>query len=147
MLDHLSNSELIIYCATRVSDPDTMDIFFRRLNKAIDRRILGTALKGGGQSSDIEKDHIIQDVKGGKLSPTDLDERVIEKHLYTSFLPNPHPDLIVRTSGEERLSNFLLWQSAYSEFCFLDIHWPNFKKYDLLRAIRVYQQRSRRHGT
>ena len=56
------------------------------------------------------------------------------------------PDLIIRTSGEERLSNFLLWQSAYSELCFLDVYWPSFRKIDLLRAIRVYQQRERKYG-
>ncbi|MCX8176365.1 MAG: undecaprenyl diphosphate synthase family protein, partial [Candidatus Bathyarchaeota archaeon] len=60
--------------------------------------------------------------------------------------PNPYPDLIIRTSGEERLSNFLLWQSAYSELCFLDVYWPSFRKIDFLRAIRVYQQRRRRFG-
>jgi tritrans,polycis-undecaprenyl-diphosphate synthase [geranylgeranyl-diphosphate specific] len=66
--------------------------------------------------------------------------------LYTSHLPNPYPDLIIRTSGEERLSGFLLWQSAYSEFCFLDAYWPEFRDIDLYRAIRTYQKRNRRFG-
>ena len=59
----------------------------------------------------------------------------------------PDPDLIIRTSGEVRLSGFLLWQSAYSEFYFCDVHWPAFRKIDFLRAIRSYQQRDRRFGT
>jgi tritrans,polycis-undecaprenyl-diphosphate synthase [geranylgeranyl-diphosphate specific] len=58
----------------------------------------------------------------------------------------PDPDLIIRTSGEERLSGFLLWQSAYSELCFLDVFWPNFRLIDLLRAIRTFQNRKRRYG-
>ncbi len=69
----------------------------------------------------------------------------IGKYLYTYDLPDP--DLIIRTSGELRLSGFLLWQSAYSEFYFCDAYWPAFRKIDLLRAIRSYQQRKRRFGT
>jgi short-chain Z-isoprenyl diphosphate synthase len=69
----------------------------------------------------------------------------IGRYLYTAELPDP--DLIIRTSGEVRLSGFLLWQSAYSEFYFCDVHWPAFRKIDFLRAIRSYQQRDRRFGT
>ena len=69
----------------------------------------------------------------------------IARHLYTAGLPDP--DLIIRTSGEIRLSGFLLWQSAHSEFYFTDVNWPAFRKIDFLRAIRTYQQRSRRFGT
>jgi undecaprenyl diphosphate synthase len=68
----------------------------------------------------------------------------LEKYLYTYDLPDP--DLIIRTSGEVRLSGFLLWQSAYSEFYFCDAYWPAFRRIDLLRAIRSYQQRERRFG-
>ncbi|MFH1327581.1 MAG: polyprenyl diphosphate synthase [Candidatus Bathyarchaeota archaeon] len=89
---------------------------------------------------------IAVDIEEGKLSSNELNEETIKNHLYTSFLPNPYPDLIIRTSGEERLSNFLIWQSAYSELCFLDVYWPAFRKIDLMRAIRVYQQRKRRWG-
>ncbi|MEM4699748.1 MAG: undecaprenyl diphosphate synthase family protein [Candidatus Nezhaarchaeales archaeon] len=80
------------------------------------------------------------------MDPGEVDEGLIERYLYTAHLPNPHPDLIIRTSGEERLSGFLLWQSAYSELCFLDVYWPEFRRIDLLRAIRVYQSRQRRFG-
>jgi short-chain Z-isoprenyl diphosphate synthase len=68
----------------------------------------------------------------------------LEKYLYTYDLPDP--ELIIRTSGEVRLSGFLLWQSAYSEFYFCDAYWPAFRRIDLLRAIRSYQQRERRFG-
>jgi len=68
----------------------------------------------------------------------------IAKHLYTAGLPDP--DLIIRTSGEVRLSGFLLWQSAHSEFYFTDVLWPAFRKIDFLRAIRSFQQRRRRFG-
>jgi short-chain Z-isoprenyl diphosphate synthase len=68
----------------------------------------------------------------------------IGRYLYAADLPDP--DLIIRTSGEVRLSGFLLWQSAYSEFYFCDVHWPAFRKIDFLRAIRSYQQRDRRFG-
>jgi len=73
-----------------------------------------------------------------------LDSNVIEPYLYTSGLPEP--DLIIRTSGEVRLSGFLLWQSAYSEFYFCDTYWPAFRKIDFLRALRSYDQRQRRFG-
>ena len=75
-----------------------------------------------------------------------INEKTFEKFLYTAHLPNPHPDLIIRTSGEERLSGFLLWQSAYSELIFTDVYWPAFRKIDLWRAIRTYQKRERRFG-
>ncbi|MEM3608937.1 MAG: undecaprenyl diphosphate synthase family protein, partial [Candidatus Bathyarchaeia archaeon] len=71
---------------------------------------------------------------------------LFEQFLYTSHMPKQDPDLIIRTSGEERLSGFLLWQSAYSEFCFLDVYWPDFRLIDLLRAVRTFQKRKRRFG-
>jgi short-chain Z-isoprenyl diphosphate synthase len=73
-----------------------------------------------------------------------LTQEEIARYLYTAELPDP--DLIIRTSGEVRLSGFLLWQSAYSEFYFCDVHWPAFRRIDFLRAIRSYQQRDRRFG-
>ncbi len=81
----------------------------------------------------------------GKISPDDINEDLVRKHLYTGDLPDP--DLILRTSGEERISNFLLWQMAYSELYFADVYWPSFSKIDFLRAILSYQKRSRRYGT
>ncbi|MFQ6061440.1 MAG: undecaprenyl diphosphate synthase family protein, partial [Thermoplasmata archaeon] len=84
------------------------------------------------------------DVKSGRIDVDDIDEKLISSRLYTSGLPDP--DLILRTSGEERISNFLLWQLAYSELCFVDVYWPGFRKIDFLRAIRSYQMRQRRYG-
>jgi len=72
--------------------------------------------------------------------------RVIEENLYTSHLPQPSADMILRTSGEKRMSGFLMWQSAYSELVFLDVFWPEFRKIDLMRAIRTFQKRKRRVG-
>ena len=103
------------------------------------------AIAYGGREEIIKAiKEIAQEVKEGKLEVEEIDEDVVKAHLYTADLPDP--DLILRTSGEERISNFLLWQSAYSEFYFTDIYWPTFRKIDFLRAIRSYQLRQRRFG-
>ena len=87
-----------------------------------------------------------QKIIDGKLNISEIDREVIESNLYTSHLPQPSPDMILRTSGEKRLSGFLMWQSAYSELVFMDIFWPEFRKIDLMRAIRTFQKRKRRLG-
>jgi tritrans,polycis-undecaprenyl-diphosphate synthase [geranylgeranyl-diphosphate specific] len=87
---------------------------------------------------------IAQKVKDGELEIDDIDERTFSNYLYTADFPDP--DLILRTSGEERISNFLLWQLAYAELYFTDVYWPGFRKIDFLRAIRSYQLRQRRFG-
>lgn len=87
---------------------------------------------------------IARKVKGGEMDIDDITEESISDNLYTYDLPDP--DLVLRTSGEQRVSNFLLWQLAYSEFYFTDVYWPGFRYIDFLRAIRSYQQRSRRFG-
>ncbi|MHC1586195.1 MAG: polyprenyl diphosphate synthase [Candidatus Hecatellaceae archaeon] len=115
--------------------------------KNYDKRYLNLAVAYGGRAEILDAlRRIALEVKAGRLSPEAINEEIFEKFLYTGFLPNPHPDLIIRTSGEERLSNFLLWQGAYSELCFLDVYWPSFSRKDLYRAIRIYQQRKRRFG-
>ena len=88
--------------------------------------------------------HLVEDAVEGRVSLDEIDEGVFSKLLYTGDLPDP--DLILRTSGEERISNFLLWQLAYSELYFADVFWPGFRKIDFLRAIRSYQMRRRRFG-
>jgi len=108
---------------------------------------LNIAIAYGGRAEIADAvRNIIRDVLKHKISLKDVTEDLISKYLYTSHLPNPDPDLIIRTSGEERLSGFLLWQCAYSELVFLDVYWPDFRKIDLLRAIRTYQRRQRRFG-
>jgi len=111
------------------------------------QHFLNIALAYGGRSEIVDAvKRICEEVKAGRLDPSSITAETIEQHLYTSHLPHPDPDLIIRTSGEERLSGFLLWQSAYSELVFLDTFWPEFRKIDLMRAIRIYQQRERRFG-
>ena len=87
---------------------------------------------------------IAEKIKRGELDPTEINADLISSNLYTSGLPDP--DLILRTSGEERISNFLLWQLAYSELYFADVFWPEMRKIDFLRAIRAFQMRKRRLG-
>ena len=85
-----------------------------------------------------------QDAAEGKLIPAQITEETIEGYLDTAGVPDP--DLLIRTSGELRLSNFLLWQLAYTEFYFTDVPWPDFDKQELIRAIEKYNQRDRRYG-
>ena len=85
-----------------------------------------------------------QDVAEGKLIPAKITEETIEGYLDTAGVPDP--DLLIRTSGELRLSNFLLWQLAYTEFYFTEVPWPDFDKQELIRAIEKYNQRDRRYG-
>lgn len=87
---------------------------------------------------------IAEDVAAHRINPEDITEELISDRLDTAGLPDP--DLLIRTSGEERLSNFLPWQLAYTEFYFTDVLWPDFKKEDLLTAIRYYNGRERRFG-
>ncbi|HYA83329.1 MAG TPA: polyprenyl diphosphate synthase [Candidatus Bathyarchaeia archaeon] len=108
---------------------------------------LNIAVAYGGQEELVDAiKKIALKAKAGEISVEDIDEKVIESCLYTSHLPQPEPDLILRTSGEKRLSGFLIWQSAYSELVFMDVFWPEFRKIDLMRAIRTYQLRIRRFG-
>lgn len=83
-------------------------------------------------------------VKAGTLAPEDITEDVISKHLVTNFMPDP--DLLIRTGGECRLSNYLLWQCAYTEFYFCDTYWPDFNDEDLQRAIDYFNRKERRFG-
>lgn len=108
------------------------------------RTILHLAINYGGQQEIVRSvKTVAEKVKSGELSPDDITEDLIGQNLYTDL---PDVDLIIRPSGEYRLSNFLLWQSAYSEFWFSNINWPDFTKEDFTRAIKDYQSRSRRFG-
>lgn len=87
---------------------------------------------------------MMQDARDGKVSPEEVTEELISSYLDTRGIPDP--DLLIRTSGEERLSNFLMWQLAYSEFYFTDVLWPDFTKEELVKAIEAYNSRDRRFG-
>lgn len=113
--------------------------------KDYDKYSFNIAIAYGGREEIIQAiQKIANDVKEGNLKIEDIKESIVSKYLYTDGIPDP--DLILRTSGEERISNFLLWQIAYSELYFSDVYWPAFQKKDFLRAIRTYQQRKRRFG-
>ncbi len=115
--------------------------------KNYDNHFLNIALAYGGQLELVDAvKKIGEKIKDGSLNVNEIDKKVIESNLYTSHLPQSSPDMILRTSGEKRLSGFLMWQSAYSELIFMDIFWPEFRKIDLMRAIRTFQERKRRLG-
>ena len=117
----------------------------QKLTQAYDGYTLNIAVSYGGRSElahAVKK--ICEKIEKGEVKPKDISEDLISQHLYTAGLPDP--DLIIRTSGEERLSGFLLWQSAYSELYFCEANWPAFSKVDFLRAIRTYQGRMRKFG-
>jgi len=130
--------------------PKRLQKIIREIEKATkdyDKHFLNFAIAYGGRAEIIDAaKKIAAKVLNGELSVEDINEKTFEKNLYTSHLPKQDPDLIIRTSGEERLSGFLLYQSAYSELCFIDVYWPEFRRIDLLRAIRTYQKRKRRFG-
>lgn len=106
---------------------------------------LNLALNYGGRDEIVRAVKLISlDVKNNKIKEEDINGKLIENYLYTKGIPDP--DLIIRPSGEQRLSNFLLWQCAYSEFWYSDINWPDFKEEDLKKAITDYQSRDRRFG-
>lgn len=109
------------------------------------RMILNLAMNYGGRAEITRAaKKVAQEAVSGSLRPEELTEERFAQYLYTGSQPDP--DLIIRPSGEERLSNFLLWQSAYAEFVYFDILWPDFKTSDLDRAIEIYSSRQRRFG-
>jgi len=109
--------------------------------------VVNIALGYGGKWDIVNATRkIARDILHGKLMIDDINYETYQRYLSTSHLPYQDVDLILRTGGEMRLSNFLLWQAAYSELVFLDVYWPEFRKIDYMRAIRTYQQRNRRFG-
>lgn len=110
-----------------------------------DNIVVNIAFNYGGRAElTMATKGICKDVLEGKLNIDDINENLIENYLYTKGQPDP--DLLIRTSGHERISNFLLWQVSYSELYFCDKHWPAFNKEELLKAIEVYNQRNRKYG-
>jgi len=117
----------------------------QKLTRQNNKMVLNLALSYGSRDEILAAvKKMLADSREGKLSPDSVDQDVFERYLYTSGMPDP--DLLIRTSGEYRISNFLLWQMAYTELYFTDVLWPDFKKDDLLKAIAAYQGRERRFG-
>lgn len=155
VVDHLSHGEL--NCQVRLVGhlnllPD--EVTSKMCSAADDTRendgvIVNIAVGYGGRQEivDAVQDLLRKEVQDGATAEELVDHITVEsisKHLYTKGLPDP--DLVIRTSGEQRLSGFLLWQAAYSEIWFTDTYWPAFRKIDFLRALRDYSNRSRRFG-
>lgn len=110
-----------------------------------DGMVLNLALSYGGRDEILRATRLILEAfQNGKLSSEQLDQQLFSRYLYTSEIPDP--DLLIRTSGEYRISNFLLWQTAYTEFYFTDVLWPDFRRRHLFDAIIDYQRRERRFG-
>ena len=121
------------------------------INKAIDRTknntglVLNICFNYGGRDEIVTaKKKIVEDVLSGKIKIEDIDETMVSNNLYTAGQPDP--DLLIRTSGEERISNFLPWQISYSEFVFTDKYWPEYDEEEFLKSIQIYQKRTRRFG-
>ena len=111
----------------------------------LDKLILTVALSYGGRAEIVDAvKALIEDVQAGTVQPSLVDETTIQQYLYTH--PLSDPDLLIRTSGETRISNFLLWQLAYTELCFTPTLWPDFRRREFLLALIEYQRRERRFG-
>ena len=111
----------------------------------LDKLQLTVALSYGGRSEIVDAVRgLVRDAQDGKFQPEDIDETVVQQFLYTHDLPDP--DLLIRTSGETRISNFLLWQLAYTELYFTPTLWPDFRRRELLLALLEFQRRERRFG-
>ena len=115
------------------------------MTEEYDKFVFTVCLAYGSREEIIEAvREIAEEHAKGNLELDAIDEKEISNRLWTGDMPDP--DLVIRTSGEERVSNFLLWQSAYAEYYFTDVYWPSFSKNDLLEAIEAYQNRKRRFG-
>lgn len=149
--ERIHRSQVHVKVIGRVSLlPESLQQLIASVEKATaqyNRQFLNFAFAYGGRAEIVDAaKKIAEKVRNGELSLDEIDESMFERYLYTAHMPKQEPDLIIRTSGEERLSGFLLWQSAYSELEFLDVYWPDFRFIDLLRAIRTFQNRKRRFG-
>ena len=135
-----------------IGDRSRLDVEINRLiseseeNTKDNRGLIFTvALNYGGRQEILEAARVFaQNVRDGKLNPEDMNEQLFESYLQSNDMPDP--DLLIRTSGEQRLSNFLLWQSAYTEFLFTSPLWSDFKREHLEQAVYEYQRRERRYG-
>ena len=128
-------------------DEDLRNLMIENEESSKDRdgMVLNIAMNYGSRDEIVRAvKNICNDVQSGAFLPENIDEQLISDYLYTSGQPDP--DLIIRPSGEYRISNFLLWQSAYTEFVIMNKLWPDFETSDLDEAIKIYSQRNRRYG-
>ncbi len=146
--ENLQKGMRMHFIGHREGIPDDLNELFdttEEESKDADKYDVNIAINYGGRLEILDGfKKIAADVKDGKINPEDITEQMISDHLYTAG--EPDPDLIIRPSGEYRLSNFLIWQSAYSEFWFSDILWPDFTPADLDKAIDDFNNRNRRFG-
>ena len=144
---HRNGVQIRVIGAKQQLDGDIVDLIehaHQRTRENTKLKLI-VAFNYGGQDEIIEAARrIAEDVAAGKITPTSVTREVFTSYLATAGIPDP--DLVIRTSGEQRLSNFLIWQTAYSEFVFTNALWPDFGKADLVAAIREYQARDRRFG-
>ncbi len=128
--------------------PDALDASIADLAAATadgDELLVQVAVSYGGREEILRAcRELVREALDGEYADEDVDEETFSDHLYTKGRPDP--DLLLRTSGEQRLSNFLLWQTAYSEFCFIDTLWPDFDEYELVDVLREFDRRDRRFG-
>lgn len=135
-----------------LGDPEALDSDLRRSLKELEESSKGNtglnfqiAINYGSRDEMIRAiRRLTQDCMEGEVRPEDIDERLFASYLDTREVPDP--DLLIRTSGEQRLSNYLLWQLAYTEFYFTEVPWPAFTKEELWKAIEKYNSRERRYG-
>lgn len=128
-------------------DEDLRNLMIENEESSKDRdgMVLNIAMNYGSRDEIVRAvKNICNDVQSGAVSTENIDEQLFSDYLYTSGQPDP--DLIIRPSGEYRISNFLLWQSAYTEFVIMNKLWPDFEKSDLDEALKIYSQRNRRYG-
>lgn len=128
-------------------DEDLRNLMIENEESSKDRdgMVLNIAMNYGSRDEIVRAvKNICSDVQNGAVLPENIDEQLISDYLYTSGQPDP--DLIIRPSGEHRISNFLLWQSAYTEFVIMNKLWPDFETSDLDEALKIYSQRNRRYG-
>ena len=146
-LFHQENVQLRFFGDIDALPKETADVFREGLAQTADHTGMTFALAVNyGSRAEITRAarELASEVAAGTLRPEDIDESAISSRLYTAGLPDP--ELLIRTSGEMRLSNYLLWQLAYTEFYVTDLYWPDFSRWEFLRAVRSYQSRDRRFG-
>jgi undecaprenyl diphosphate synthase len=128
--------------------PDEVQKEIKRVTNLTEKNtglVLNIALNYGSRPEIVSAfREIARDIREGKINIEEINEKIVSEKLYTSGIPDP--DLVIRSGGEKRISNFLLWQSAYAEFLFSDDLWPDFSQDHIIKAIRDYQNRDRRYG-